>query len=242
MEAEALSSGDTSKEVVIQQALSDLYAKKFSNPSAAAAAYGLNAKTLRDRWTGKRKNSVAAHEPQMLVSIAAKEALTAWCIHLSLIGKPLTRTTVGSSIYEISGKQPSLSYIDRYISKNEHLVMRKPTGIDPKRAQAFNWPSVEHHFQLLQSAVKENNIPPSNWYNMDEKGIQISGGRKGSSRKFICGRKQRASIRLRSSNLELVTVVECISANGEALPPSFILSGEPGNLQARWFEEDGIGS
>ncbi|KAF8595941.1 hypothetical protein BDV93DRAFT_528355 [Ceratobasidium sp. AG-I] len=68
---------------------------------------------------------------------------------------------------------------------------------------------------------------------MDEKGIQIGGGKKGGGRKFICGRKQRASVKLRNSNLELVTVVECISADGEALPPSFILSGEPGHHQAR---------
>jgi hypothetical protein len=95
---------------------------------------------------------------------------------------------------------------------------------------------------LLGLAVTEHNIPPRNEYNMDEKGVQIGGGKKGSGRKFICGRKQRASIRLRSTNLELVTVVECISADGEALPPSFILSGEPGNLQSCWFEEEGIGS
>lgn len=228
-------------EALIQQALSDLQANRFHSPNAAAVAYGLNSKTVCERWTSKRQAPTAAHESQMLLTSAEKEALTAWCIHLSLIGQPFTCETIGSSIYEITGKKPSLSYINRVISSNEHLVMRRPTGIDPKRALAFNWSTVEQHFELLQIAVTDNRIPPTNKYNMDEKGIQIGGGKKGNGRKFICGRVQHASVKLRNSNLELVTVAECIPAKRKPLPPSFILSGEPGNHQSRWFEQEGIG-
>lgn len=242
MEDSSLLNNSVPKETRIQLALSDLKANKFSSPNAAALSYGLNSKTLRERWTGKRKAPADAHESQMILTNAEKDALTSWCIHLSLVGQPLTRQTIGSSIYEIAGKQPGSTYIDVFISSNKHLVMRKPTGIDPKRALAFNQSTVARHFELLDFAVSSNNIPPTNEYNMDEKGIQLGGGKKGNGRKFICGQKQRASIRLRNSNLELVTVVECIPAKGEPLPPAFILAGEPGNHQGRWFEQEGIGA
>ncbi|KAH7310226.1 hypothetical protein B0J17DRAFT_724920 [Rhizoctonia solani] len=228
------------RETHIQWALNDLKAEKFPSPNAAANEYSLNSKTLRECWTRKRQAPTAAHENQMLLTVAQKEALSAWCIHLSLIRQPLTCETIGSYIYKISGTQPSLTYIDKFISGNDHLVMRRPTGIDPKRALAFNQSTVEQHFKLLEFAVTDNNIPPTNEYNMDEKGIQVGGGQK-NGQKFICGCKQHASVKLRNSNLELVTVVKCIPAKGEPLPASFILSGEPGNYQSRWFEQEGIG-
>ena len=54
----------------------------------------------------------------------------------------------------------------------------------------------------------------------------MGGGRKNSSRKYfrLHTLKRDNFYRLKSDNLELVTVVECISAAGAALPPSFVLS------------------
>lgn len=148
------------REALIQQALNDLMSNKFPSPNAAAVAYSLNSKTVHERWTGKRQAPVVAHKNQMLLTVAEKEALTAWCIHLSLIGQPLTCESIGSRIYKIAGQKPSWSYIDHFISTNEHLVMCRLTGIDPKRALAFNQSTVEHHFELLDLAVTENTIPP----------------------------------------------------------------------------------
>ncbi|KAF8600668.1 hypothetical protein BDV93DRAFT_411227, partial [Ceratobasidium sp. AG-I] len=90
---------------------------------------------------------------------------------------------------------------------------------------AFNIPTVSRHFKLFESVIREHSIPPENIYNMDEKGIQLGGGRKRNGRKFIGGRVQRTTLKLRDPNLELATVVECISAAGQAIPPGFILTG-----------------
>ncbi|KAF8598087.1 hypothetical protein BDV93DRAFT_396515, partial [Ceratobasidium sp. AG-I] len=90
---------------------------------------------------------------------------------------------------------------------------------------AFNKPTVDRHFKLFESVMRELEVPPENVYNMDEKGVQLGGGRKRNGRKFISGRAQRTTLKLRDPNLELATVVECISADGQALPPGFILTG-----------------
>ena len=46
-----------------------------------------------------------------------------------------------------------------------------PSGLDPKRARAFNPITVEHHFELLENFIQKHDIPWENVYNMDEKGI-----------------------------------------------------------------------
>jgi hypothetical protein len=58
---------------------------------------------------------------------------------------------------------------------------------------------------------------------MDEKGIQMGGGRKNSGKKYLFLKHKKQKYHIRSDNLELVTVIECVSAAGEVVPPSFCL-------------------
>jgi len=58
---------------------------------------------------------------------------------------------------------------------------------------------------------------------MDEKGIQMGGGRKNSRRKYLFLKHKKQKYHIQSDNLELVTVIECISAVGEVVPPFFYL-------------------
>ena len=62
---------------------------------------------------------------------------------------------------------------------------------------------------------------------MDEKGIQLGGGRKNNGRTYMYFRDQRNQYKISSDNLELVTVIECISAAGASTPPAFVLSDGP---------------
>jgi len=60
-------------------------------------------------------------------------------------------------------------------------------------------------------------------WNMDEKGIQLGGGHKNNGQKFIFARHHKNHYRIQSDNLELVTIIECISTSGAIMPPAFIL-------------------
>lgn len=64
---------------------------------------------------------------------------------------------------------------------------------------------------------------------MDEKGIQMGGGRKNHGRRYYHMRelKQKNCYRIHSDSLELVTVVECVSAAGATMPVSFVLAEGP---------------
>ncbi|EIM89007.1 uncharacterized protein STEHIDRAFT_52710, partial [Stereum hirsutum FP-91666 SS1] len=71
---------------------------------------------------------------------------------------------------------------------------------------------------------------------MDEKGCQRGGGRKLQKTKYFVPRGRRPRYKLRSANLELFTLIECISADGKSIPPGFVFAGK--EFMPEWFVDD----
>ena len=132
-----------------------------------------------------------------------------------------------SRLFVASGHQKT-GYI-----RNPSVVLTKPSGLDPKRAKAFNRPVVERYLDELLRLVEKHGIPIENIYNMDEKGCQRGGGKKGTSRKYFYSRRARAKYKHRSGNLELVTIVEaiCKGPKGQANSLSMYNPRTDGNDQ-----------
>ncbi|KIK82562.1 hypothetical protein PAXRUDRAFT_46677, partial [Paxillus rubicundulus Ve08.2h10] len=63
-----------------------------------------------------------------------------------------------------------------FLRRYSDIKLVRPIGLDPKRAQMFNFAVVDHHFKLLDDFLKAEGIPGENVYNTDEKGIQLGGG------------------------------------------------------------------
>jgi hypothetical protein len=80
--------------------------------------------------------------------------------------------------------------------------------------QAFNCPTITHHFDLLEAIIEKYDIPTENIYNMDEKGIQWGGGHKAQAQKYFVPHSKCPKYKLRSANFELVTIVEYVTADG----------------------------
>jgi hypothetical protein len=128
----------------------------------------------------------------------------------------------------VTGKYPGKHWHRRFIQRHPLLQLGKANGLDPKRAKNFNRANVLDYFEKRKKLNdKYGNIPPEQDWNMDEKGCQMGGGRKNNGRKYLFTRHQKDRYRLRSDNLELATVIECISAAGDAVPPTFVLSEGP---------------
>ena len=126
-------------------------------------------------------------------------------------------------------------WVYRFLDRHPGLKLGRPSGMDPKRAQAFNRPIVEDHFKQLENLIKSFKIPWSHIYNMDEKGIQRGGGRRLQNIKYFVPRGRRTSYKLRSASLELVTIIECICADGSNIMPGFIFSGK--EFMRDWFRD-----
>ena len=230
-----------------------------SHPNEAAtdvaAHFGIPLTTLRERHRGIHAPAREAHERQQLLSPDEEIALVDWLEHLSdqvskqlfflsqtavdrgSQGMPVQRSTILEMVKTITErpKPPNKKWINRFLERHPTLTLGKPSGLDPKRAQAFNRPVVEDHFKKLKELITEKNIPWEHVYNMDEKGVQRGGGRRLQNSKYFVPRGRRPRYRLWSSNLELVTIIECVRADGESLQPGFVFEGK--EFHRSWFED-----
>lgn len=222
----------------VDEAYQYVIASGDPNPNLAAIARQFEASypTLRRRVQGRTKPRSEAHESQQHLSNSKEKALVDWLNHLSDIGRPVSRRTIVRKVQVVCGlpRRPSRKWLQGFLARNPNLRMGKPSGLDPKRAQAFNEATVERHFELLRRVLEEHGIPWSHVYNMDEKGVQRGGGRKANSLRFIIPRNRRPHYKIRSPNLELVTIIECVCADGESLLPGFVFAGK--EFHKEWFD------
>lgn len=202
---------------------------------AAAEKFNVKYWTLRRRRDGVQPRSVA-HQKDQLLAPVQEEVLADWCQYLSDNGIPLNSKTIRPRVKALTGKKPGRNWFRRFLGRHPDVVSGRPAGLAPNRAQAVRYPIVQEHFKLWKKHVIDVGIPPENIYNMDEKGLQLGGGRKTRKTKYFFRRDRRPKYIVRNENLELVTVIDCIAADGAGPPPSFIFSGS--TFDGRWFENE----
>jgi len=230
---------DPEIEEKVEKAIVGLYNNTFPSVAAAARAVGLNKSTLHYRVHGQTHSIHEAHLPLRLLSFEQEQVLVEWCKYSAMLALPLRRSTLYKKVFALTGRVPGKHWYERFIKRHPELTLRKPSALDPKRASGFNFEAVTDYFAQLGAVLREYNIPPENTYNEDEKGIQLGGGRKGSGMKYLFDAGEEIHYKLKSDSLELVTVIECVSADGAKGPgPSFVVSQakDPGE----WYEIDGV--
>jgi hypothetical protein len=153
---------------------------------------------------------------------------------VSSTGHPFSKWILWKKAKAICGKRPSANWIPKFLARHPEIKLGKPSGLDPQHAQAFNRHVVSHFFELLKKIIEDYGIPWENIYNMDEKGCQLSGGRKVSVQKYFVPRNRCPKLKLRSPNLELVMIIECVCADGSSLQPEFVFQGK--EFCPEWFD------
>lgn len=192
-----------------------------------------------------------AHTYEQLLTKAKEETICKWLKYMGMTGCPVSKESLHVKVGSIStvlqkklqqtGKQHILSrtWIYKFLAWNPDLQLRRPTGLDPKHTQNFNCSVVMCHFQILNAFLKQPEIPWENIYNMDKKGIQLGSGRKLDNTKFLYSWDQHNWVKLQSADLELVTKIECVSANRLVLNLGIIFCGK-NVLHDEYFEQDRI--
>jgi hypothetical protein len=188
-------------------------------------------------------NSVDSHcrwqKTYRRCAILQELILIEWINHLGMLGQPLESRTINPYVQDLCGRVPGVNWLRRFLKRNSKAVRYcRSMALDPKRAMCFNYTSIKSYFEQLKVVIETHKIPWENVYNMDEKGCQLGGGRKGRRQKYLFGRNSRARYRIRDANLELVTVVECVSADGHALKPYIIFKGK--RIVKNWYTAEGI--
>ncbi|KIK03092.1 hypothetical protein K443DRAFT_36454, partial [Laccaria amethystina LaAM-08-1] len=140
--------------------------------------------TLSDRARGAHKSRAEAYEKRRLLTNVEEKTLLDWCDHSSAMAKPMDGSKLRGRALSVKGVYPGKNWARRFIKRHPTLVFGKPSGLDPNR-----WSDLED---------KYGGIPPEHQWNMDEKGIQLGGGRKNNGRKFIFTRHHKNRYRIRS--------------------------------------------
>lgn len=181
--------------------------------------------TLRDRISNTHK-SYKAHVESLQALKRPEEATL--LDHIAQSGMPMDHRMVRANASDIAGRYLGKNWSRRFKKRNPQVITARPAKLDPKRAKNFNKTIINDYFDKWEELNEQcGGIPPEHIWNMDEKGIQMGGGRKNGGKGYFYLRDQRNRYRISSDNLELVTVIECVSAAGESAPTAFVLSDGP---------------
>lgn len=193
----------------------------------AARTFDVQKTTLTARFNG-RKTRIEAHEHERKLTPGAEAALVAWIIEMGRRGIPLHPSAVAQHAFVISGVEVGEHWVRRFRDRHGELKAKWTTGLEKCRAQALNETAVNGFFDILGEMLEKYDIPEENIYNMDEKGIQLGIGRKVLA---LVDRDQKVVQQVEDGNRELVTIIECVCADGTAIRPSVVFKGARRDLE-----------
>lgn len=233
----AVREADLVREAALEKARKAFQSKQCKTIREAATLFDVPYHTLRRRVLHLNQSSFVVNRRQRLLTEAKEDALVDWLMFHGHCGHAVNKRTIKPMVHALCGRIPSPKWLRGFMVRHPEIKLARPSGLDPKRAQAFNFTVVTEHFKTLSETLSKFQIPWENVYNMDEKGLQLGGGRKGRREKYFFSRSQRVPIKLQAGNLQLVTVVESICADGSASPPGFVFAGA--SFHPEWFETTG---
>ncbi|KIJ56057.1 hypothetical protein M422DRAFT_239248 [Sphaerobolus stellatus SS14] len=145
-----------------------------------------------------------------------------WSMFLGSIAQPCTCTEIKVKVFSMVGRIPCDDWVRKFLRRQPKIVARSGRGLDPKCTRAFNQPTVYGYFDKLE-----------------ETGIQLGGGRKNLISQYIFAKSDKNHYVTKSESLQLVTILEAVSADGVMVPPGFVL---PKGDMPDWRHVSGVGS
>lgn len=227
----------------VQEALLGLESGKYANPHVAAQALGISTSTMNRRANGGLSRQ-EANEPNQFLTAGEEAALVQWITQATASGYPVRHALLRDMALEIK-KERATTVND----KSETLVVYTPTGkewsqqflhrhpqlktiivrsIEASRLKETTPEIVGKFFEIFKNTVQEEGILDENIYNMDESGNSI--GTIQAARAIIDSAVPMTYY-AEPGRQEWVTTVECISADGNSIPPLIIFKGENSNGQ-----------
>ena len=130
------------------------------------------------------------------------------------------------------------SWVDRFLGRHLELKKTWSTALESTRAAASAKPeNITKFLDDMNALIVREGIEPENVWNFDEKGVR-SGDQ---DRLLVVGRRGCISFdrqRRTAGNREPLTLIECCSAAGRALPPLVILKAARGTID--WARARGV--
>ena len=192
--------------------------------SKSAVMHGVPKSTLFDHVRGTVLPG-ARSGPPTLLSEEEEEDLVAFLVQSSEIGYAKTRldtiAIVQKMLFRKGRMQPITNgWWSAFRKRHPILSLKSAATLSTARAKASSNKTIGKYFDLLQETLIENglNDDPSLIFNMDESGFPLDP--KPLKGVYVRGEKHPCSVS--SGSKSQITVVACVSATGQCLPPMIV--------------------
>ncbi len=199
----------------------------------ASDLYGVPKTTLYDHVSGRVRPD-AASGPERYLSVKEEEELCNFLIGCSQIGYPRTRPQVLAIVQAYTVKKNIMKSVSngwwqRFRQRHPNITLRSGIPLSLPRAMAMDRSSLDRYFSILESALKDNNIldKPKQIFNCDETGMPLAP----KAPKIVTERGTKNPSCVTSSTKSQVTVLCCVNAAGDCIPPFVIFDRKNLNPQ-----------
>ena len=196
-------------------------------------------------WIQGRQSQNAPRPHTRTLDGPQEEAVKAWIKQLDEAGRSPTQEMILNCAVTILCQNhptsetlaPTLSkmWLNRFVKRLKVYTRVKWKPKDPKQISAEDVGVAINWFDRLEMAIESCQISPCNIYNMDETGFLIG---QGKIEEVITAYPEMNSTAGSSMLCKLVTLVECISANGRAIDPFLVLASK--HHLEDWYKDCGL--
>ena len=190
----------------------------------AACVYGVPKSTLGDRISGKVLPGTKSGPPSYLTEKEEQELVT-FLTRSSAIGYGRTRKEVIAIVERLLCSHGIHKYVtngwwESFSKRHPELVLRTASTLSISRAKASDWEIVNNYFDILEDTLEQNDLlsHPCQIFNIDESGMPYDP----KPLKTIHKRGIKNPSHISSGSKGQVTIVGCVSAGGQCLPPMII--------------------
>lgn len=202
----------------------DAVAQNRMSTSKAAEVHGIPRTTLSDHVHGKILPGSKSGRPTLLSSTEERD-LVNFLLESAKIGCGRTRkevlAIVGKMLSARGNKEEvTTGWWNRFLKRHHELTLRTPATVSMARAGAGTRENIDNYFDTLEQILEETSLVdhPALIYNMDEAGFPLDP----KPLKTVHRRGEKDPACVSSGYKSQVTVVACVSASGQSLPPLVI--------------------
>ena len=193
--------------------------------SKAAQAYGIPKSTLYDHRIGKTLPGVKSGPPTLLTQEEEAE-LVSFLVESADIGYPKSRLDVIAMAQHIILKKGIEHQITNgwwqtfYGRHHSILSLKTATSLSVARAKASCQESLKKWYSILEETMMKHSLneDPALVFNMDETGFPLDP----KPPKSVFSRGEKNPCYVSAGNKSQITVIGCVSAAGQCLPPLII--------------------
>lgn len=201
----------------------------------AAREHGVPRTSLQDRVLGKVVHGTKPGPKPYLTSSEESE-LSDFIVDVAKAGYGKTRRQIKAIVEGVArvkgvlkAKRFSDGWWKRFLERQPSLRLRRGDATANVRMDCVNQAVISSYFDLLKSVLQEHELmqSPAQIYNVDETGVPLD-----HRPPNVLAKRGQKKVRYRTTgNKSQITVVGCVSATGQAIPPFVIFDAKCLNIE-----------